>query len=105
MNIELQDLFWLSLIAFMCLHWWQAQKVKETALRATRKRCDELDVQLLDDSVGLRAIWLRRDSRGSLRYWRSYQFEFTATGENRYRGRVVTLGQQVLSIELDAHRI
>jgi hypothetical protein len=54
--------------------------------------------------VGLRDIWLKRDLRGSLRFWRSYQFEFTATGENRYRGRVVTLGQQILSIELDAHR-
>ncbi len=105
MNIELQDLFWLSLIAFLCVHWWRAQKVKETALRATRKRCDELDVQMLDDSIGLRAIWLKRDPRGSVRCWRTYQFEFTATGENRYRGRVITLGEQVLSIELDPHQI
>ncbi len=105
MYIDLKDLFWLSLIVLFGLHWWRGQRVKEIALRATRRHCDELDLQLLDESIGLRAIWLRRDAGGRLRWWRSYTFEFTSSGDDRYRGRVVTLGDRVESIQVAPHRI
>lgn len=105
MYIELHDLFWLTLVSLFCLHWWHAQKVKEIALKHTRRHCKELDLQLLDDSIGLRAFWLKRDEDGRLRFWRSYVFEFTATGDDRYKGRIVVLGRRVTNIELDPHRI
>ncbi len=105
MYFDLKDLFWLSLIVLFGLHWWQGQRVKEVALRATRRHCEELDLQLLDDSIGLRAIWLKRDASGRLCWWRSYNFEFTSSGDDRYRGRVVTLGDRVESILVPPHRI
>lgn len=105
MYIELHDLFWLTLIMLFCFHWWQSQKIKEVALRHTRRYCKEQSLQLLDDSIGLRALWFRRDEGGQLRFWRSYVFEFTATGDDRYQGRIVLLGRRVSSIQLEPHRI
>ena len=105
MYLELADLFWLTLIVLLLLHWWQSLKVKEIALKAASRHCQELDLQLLDQSVYLRGIWLKRDDNGKIRIWRSYLFEFTATGEDRARGRIVLLGVRVTGITLEAHRI
>ena len=105
MWLELADLFWLTLIVLLLLHWWQSLKVKEIALKAASRHCQELDLQLLDQSVYLRGIWLKRDDNGKIRIWRSYLFEFTATGEDRARGRIVLLGIRVTGITLEAHRI
>lgn len=105
MYLEIADLFWLTLIVLLLLHWWQSLKVKEIALKAASNHCKELDLQLLDQSVYLRGLWLKRDANGKLKIWRSYLFEFTATGEDRARGRVILLGLRVTGITLDAHRI
>jgi hypothetical protein len=103
--IELKDLFWLTLVGLVCLIWWQGQKVREIALRHARRECAAMDLQLLDDSVALRAIWLRRDDNGRMRPWRRYRFEFTSTGDERYSGEVITLGTRVTGFSVAPHRI
>ncbi len=105
MYIDLNHLLWLCLFLLFGYHWWRGQRVKELALNYTRRYCREADVQLLDDSIGLRGVWLKRDGDGRLQFWRSYNFEFTATGDDRYQGRVVMLGEKVSGIQLNPHRI
>ncbi|MBV1789874.1 DUF3301 domain-containing protein [Marinobacterium sp. D7] len=102
---ELKDLFWLALTGAICLLWWRGQKVREIALKHARKSCNEMDLQLLDESVALRAIWIKRDEDGQLHIWRRYTFEFTSTGDERYSGQVVTLGYRATGIDLPPHRI
>jgi len=103
--IELNDLFWLLLTGILCLLWWRGQKAREVALKHVRKRCNEMDIQLLDESVALRAIWLKRDESGRLHLWRRYHFEFTSTGDERYSGQVITLGYRVTGFDIAPHRI
>ncbi|MDO6562114.1 DUF3301 domain-containing protein [Amphritea sp. 1_MG-2023] len=105
MYLDLSDLFWLTLMVLLLLHWWQSLKVKEVALKAASSHCKELDLQLLDQSVYLRGLWLKRDQQGKIRIWRSYLFDFTATGDDRAKGRIVLLGLLVTGITLEAHRI
>lgn len=105
MYIDLESLFIVTLFVYLFYHWWQSQKVKEVALIRTRRQCKELDVQLLDDNINLRAFWLKRDGKGMVRIWRSYNFEFSSTGEERYAGRVTTLGHIVTDFHMDPHRI
>lgn len=105
MYLNLSDLFWLTLIVLLLLHWWQSLKIKEVALKAASLHCKELDLQLLDQSVYIRGIWLKRDDQGKIRIWRSYLFDFTATGDDRAKGRIALLGPQVTGITLEAHRI
>lgn len=87
------------------LYFLAALRVREIALQAARRHCKAMDVQLLDQSVGIHRIWLKRDAAKKIRFWRSYQFEFASTGDERYRGRVVTLGHIVESVQLDPHRM
>lgn len=103
--IELADLFWLLALAAVAAYWWQAHAVREQALQMARKRCRELEVQLLDDTVALRGLWLRRGDDGAVHWWRSYLFEFTATGDDRYPGSVEMLGRRLVALELAPHRL
>ncbi|MDO6513095.1 MULTISPECIES: DUF3301 domain-containing protein [unclassified Neptuniibacter] len=103
MYIDLQALIIVTLFAYLFYHWWQSQKVKEVALNRIRRQCKELDLQLLDDNINLSAFWLKRAADGKIRIWRSYNFEFSSTGEERYSGRVTTLGYQITDVHLDPH--
>ncbi|MCW8884850.1 MAG: DUF3301 domain-containing protein [Motiliproteus sp.] len=105
MVFELSDLFWLLTIYLIVLYWWNAKGVKEVALKATLKHCQEMEVQLLDQSISLRGFWVKRDSGGRLRFWRSYNFDFSSNGDDRYQGRIIILGKRIESIQLEPHRL
>ena len=102
---DLGDAFLIILFASAVAWWWRGYAVKEVALQATRAHCREMQVQLLDESVVMCGLWFRRDAGGSLRVRRSFEFEFTSTGDERYHGCTVTLGPRVESIQLQPHRL
>ena len=102
---DLSDLALFFLFIIFLMLWWNAQGVKQVALKATKDYCQKMDVQLLDDGVVLRRFWFKRNKAGNLCLWRSYQFEFTSTGEQRYRGEIVMLGHRVEHLHLDPYRL
>ncbi len=101
---SIADVILLLLVLVLGTYYWQAQGVREIALRATRLYCQRERLQLLDDSIALRALWLKHGRDGQLHIWRGYQFEFTVTGGERYLGKTVTLGRLVESIHVPPHR-
>lgn len=105
MYIELIDLFWLMLIAGVVLFWYRGLAVRERALVAVRRHCDEMNLQLLDQTVALRSLWIGRNTAGRLSLRRRYGFEFTSTGDERYQGQISFLGNKVETIHTDAHRL
>jgi len=102
---DLGDVVVWSVFVLICVLFWRAQGVREVALKAAKKHCEEMDVQWLDSNVSLRGLWFKRDHRGSICFWRSYTFEFSSTGEERYSGRVVLVGNRVTSVQLEPHRL
>jgi hypothetical protein len=99
------DLFVIAIFAAILGVWWKGQGAREIALRAVEDHCREMDVQWLDQHVALRGFWLKRNHQGRLCGWRSYKFEFSSTGEERYEGKVILLGRAVESVQLQAHRL
>ena len=96
------------LIGIMCMaygYWFNAQKAKEIALRAAIDHCLAMEVQMLDGYVALNGIWLKRDKLGKLLLRRSFLFEFSSTGNERYNGTVLMLGRRVESIYMEPYRI
>jgi len=102
---RLPDLILLSAVILVCLYWLNAQRVKELVLWAAKAHCDKVGVQLLDEGVVLRRLWFKRDTKGNMRLWRRFQFEFSSTGDERYSGRVDVLGQRIQNFSLDPHRV
>lgn len=102
--VTLSTLTWLFIAGFAIWYWWRAKAIQDYVLSAAKNHCQRMDVMLLDDAVYLRGLWFKRDRQGKLRVWRRFLFDFTTTGEERYLGRIIMLGQRVEHIELQAHR-
>ncbi len=102
--INLVDVAWLGTLVLLGMWFWRARGARELALLATRRYCEQHAVQLLDDTVALRGFGWKRDAHGRLRPWRAFAFEFTATGDERYRGRTLMLGNRLERVELPPHR-
>lgn len=104
MTLELHDLLLFALVAVVAGLFWRARRIHEGTLRATRRHCEREDVLLLDETVALKKVRLRRDRQGRLRLWRLYGFEFTVTGGERYSGEARVLGDRLEGITLPPHR-
>lgn len=103
--LTLSGLVWATFFAALISFWWQSDRIKTLALNFVVRYCKEHKLQLLDQTMVLRAVWPARDTSGTLRLKRKYSFEFTSTGEQRYRGEAVLLGYNLLKLEMDAHII
>ncbi|MEY1661394.1 DUF3301 domain-containing protein [Isoalcanivorax beigongshangi] len=102
--LEMIDLILFGAIVMVAALFWRGQGVRERAYRAARQHCKQVDVELLDESVALDRIWIARHGNGPMRLRRTYRFEFTVTGDERYEGQLVMLGSLVQSITLQPHR-
>ncbi|NHN39096.1 DUF3301 domain-containing protein [Pseudomaricurvus alcaniphilus] len=84
---------------------WQNAGFRDRALGCARQHCERMQVQLLDETIALVRISIGRDQRGNFGLRRQYEFEFTVTGENRYRGQLRLFSRRIESIELQPHQV
>lgn len=105
MYYSLSDLFWFFLLALGGWYLWAGMAAKDQVRRAATEHCKQMGVQLLDDTVVLARTRLKRDRRGQVRLQRSYEFEFTSTGEHRYAGVAVLHGRRITQIQLSPHHL
>lgn len=103
--LDLKALFWLFLLVVCVYYLHRAFKAKGYAYTAAQRHCQEMEVQLLDQSVYLRRIWIKRNDRGQLCLWRAFYFDFTVRGDDRYQGRVLVMGSKVTAVQLEPHRV
>ncbi len=99
----------VDLIGFLLLgggawFWLDSLSVRQLAIAATRAACDSEGLQLLDETVAIHRLSLRRDGNGALRFNRIYDFEYSDTGNDRSSGSIVLLGKRVLVINLNLKR-
>lgn len=90
------------------LYFYSSLRIRELAIDAARKRCADIGVQFLDQSVSASGTRLRRNAAQHGSHWiieRHYRFEFASTGEERYRGLVTMRGNRLAGIELEPHRL
>ena len=76
--------------------WLTSLSVREAAVKAARAACDAESLLLLDDTVAIAGIKLARNDEGHVRLQRTYDFEYSDTGDNRRKGSVVLLGTTVV---------
>ena len=85
----------LALLAAILWFWQDSLRAREQAWKAGVCACQRCHVQLLDDTVALQKIGLRRNAKGRLCLERHYVFEFSDTGNTRRYGSVILLGRHV----------
>ncbi len=99
------NLLWLVIAGLLFYYWWYSGKFKGRALALALDHCRQLNLQLLDHSMVIRGIWLERNTGANPALRRTYQFEFTSTGEQRYQGQIILVGTKLKSIEFEAYRL
>ncbi len=90
----------ISLIILLAAGWFwlDSFKAREAAVRAARAACLADALLLLDDTVALASLRPQRDDEGQLRLRRVYDFEYSDTGDNRRRGSVTLLGDELVML-------
>lgn len=81
--------------------WRDSLGAREQARAASAHACRQSNLQLLDDTVALERLWMRRDRDGRLKLERLYLFEFTDTGQRRQVGSVLLVGWRVEVLHLE----
>ena len=97
MSLSVKEVLVILISAF--LYWLDSIRAKEIATDRSRDACKKVLVEFLDETVAIKKIRLRRN------FYREYQFEFTSTGEHRYKGVVKLLGKHLLDIEMEPYKI
>jgi hypothetical protein len=91
----------LAALALLGRFWNTGMQARELALRAARRACEDLDQQLLDQTVALARVALARDVRGRWRLQREYAFEFSSQGTERRRGAAIVMRARVERVQLE----
>ena len=92
---------WISLlvIAAAAWAWMDALDAREYAIRHGRALCQEAGVQLLDQTVSLKRVRIKRRD-GLPAFVRRYDFEISLDGSDRHRGHLDLSGHRLESWSL-----
>lgn len=102
---SLVNLLLLILVGATAVYWWQSGLFKGRARELATVHCRQLDLQLLDQSMVITAIWPALSQSGKIEFRRTYQFEFSSIGDRRYQGQLVMQGMHLKSIELETYKL
>ena len=101
--MTLSLLFWLTLAAAGVSFWWQSDRVRSFAYEHVLKYSRERGLQLLDQSLVLVGLKPVRGDEGGLHLRRRSRFEFSTTGETRYKGWIEMNGVRLKILDVEAH--
>lgn len=97
------QLFFIFVIVLLIWFWHDTMQAREQAIAIGKRHCQSDGLQLLDETVSLSSMKLRRDGEGQVAFRRVYEFEFSDNGDNRRLGSITLLGRHAESIQLEPH--
>ena len=80
--------------------WFDTLRCREATKIVAQRVCQQLQLQLLDDTIIITKLRAKRNKNGHLSWQRSYQFEFSDGGNNRQKGTIIMLGTVVEILEM-----
>ena len=90
----------LILFGSIIWFWFDTLKCREATKIVAKRVCKQLQLQLLDDTITITKLRAKRNTNGRLNWQRSYQFEFSDSGNNRQKGTIIMLGAVVEILEM-----
>ena len=103
--MSIPDFIILLFLSASIFYWLDSIRAKEIATKQASAECKKVLIEFLDDTVVIKKVRLRRDTQGRIAFYREYQFEFSSTGEYRYKGLVRLLGKYLIDIEMEPYQI
>ena len=103
-NLPYAEALSLVLLAALVWLWVSNLRAREAAMQAAQTACSAEGLLLLDDTVAMAGFKVVRNAEGRITLKRTYEFEFSDTGDNRRRGSVTLLGHLVIVLSLDTRK-
>jgi hypothetical protein len=97
--LSITDLFLLLVFCGAVAAWMGLTAARDRAILEAQRLCNESNVQLLDQSVSLRALRLHRDE-GHIGVERRYGFDLSTDGQSRQSGQIWLRGNRVVHVIL-----
>lgn len=93
----------LTIILCVLIGWFVIENMRsrEIATGIGKRACQRYDVQFLDGTVALTSMGLRRDARHNVSLRRTYEFEFSDSGNNRSKAYITMLGSQLEVLQME----
>ncbi len=92
-------LFALIILGAISLLWLDGARARELATGIAKETCRRRGFQLLDQTVSLSRMALRRTADG-LRFRRMFRFDYSVEGVGRRTGHILLLGVRLESVDL-----
>jgi len=99
---SVNSVLFLAIIIVIILIWFESLRVRESVTRMCRELCEKSDLQLLDQTVSLASISLRRSVSRRTFLHRIYHFEVSSNGSDRFAGYVSLAGRTVEAVQIDS---
>ena len=103
--MSIPDFIILLFLTASIFYWFDSIRAKEIATKHASAECKKVLIEFLDDTVVIKKVRLRRDTQGRIAIYREYQFEFSSTGEYRYKGLVRLLGKYLIDVEMEPYQV
>ncbi len=88
------------MVLFAIYVWQAALRAKERARQFAHALCAEGHVQLLDQTVALQRLRIRRGDDGRLHWLRRYRFELSVNGSDRHQGSLDLMQDRLVAHSL-----
>lgn len=100
--MELHHVLYLLLAFLIGRFWWLTGQAREHAENLAKKICTKESLQLLDGSVALTKLEIKRASSLDFRLIRHFKFEFSVSGDERRHGVIALhkLKQEYVYLDL-----
>ena len=97
----MSEIIFLVILCLVIWFWQDTLRARETAVSRSRRYCQDIHYQFLDDTVSLSSMEPGRNLSGRFAFHRYYHFEFSLDGANRFNGTAHMIGDRLQSIQLD----
>lgn len=91
----------LIILIAIGLLWYSSMQAREQGLAIAKQACHETETHLLDDTIFLSHMWVKRDSQGQLRIRRIYTFRYIDKQTDIHQGTLILLGKRQEALLLD----
>lgn len=96
--MDLLSFAFLLTVVALAWNWWADRRAADAATRVAQRACEQAGVIWLDQNVQRVRKRLARNDEGRLGWQRDFDFEFSASGQERQLGRVSLLGERVVGL-------
>jgi hypothetical protein len=90
----------LVLLGLLLWFWQNTLRIRELAATAAMQTCSRQGLQLLDGTVVMHRLSLKRKPSGRVTLRRTFLFAYSEDGIERHTGFIIMLGSQIEQVGL-----